>query len=91
MRVLGIIGVALLVALSAGSVACSDVSNGDKHNHDDMPVIVAGGAAGFRLGQHVNTNGAWFGDLFLAIAKGFGINNLTTFGEQGKAPLTGIT
>jgi hypothetical protein len=69
----------------------SDVSNGDKHNHDDMPVIVAGGAAGFRLGQHVNTNGAWFGDLFLAIAKGFGINNLTTFGEQGKAPLTGIT
>ena len=34
--------------------------------------------------------GAWFGDLYLAIAKGFGINNLTTFGEHGTAPLAGL-
>jgi hypothetical protein len=64
-----------------------DISDGDKHNHDDMPVILAGGAAGFRLGQHVQTTNAWFGDLFLSIAKGFGINNLTTFGEKGTTPL----
>jgi hypothetical protein len=68
-----------------------DISDGDKHNHNDMPVLLAGGAAGFRLGQHINTNGAWFGDLFLAILKGFGINNVTTFGEHGTAPLAGLT
>jgi hypothetical protein len=57
-----------------------------------MPVVVAGGAAGFRLGQHVMTDGThWFGELFLAIAKGFGVNTLTSFGEKGAAPLPGLT
>jgi hypothetical protein len=70
----------------------TDVSDGAKHNHDDMPVVLAGGAAGLRLGQHVMTDGThWFGELFVSIAKGFGINTVTTFGEHGMAPLTGIT
>jgi hypothetical protein len=73
----------------------TDVSDGDKHNHDDMPVVIAGGAAGFRLGQHVQlapgaAGAPHFGDLFITIAKAFGVN-LTTFGEMGKAPLTGLT
>jgi hypothetical protein len=65
----------------------SDISDGDKHNHDDMPVILAGGAAGFRLGQHVQLPGVWFGDLFLTIAKQFGVN-IASFGEYGKTPIT---
>jgi hypothetical protein len=65
----------------------SDISDGDKHNHDDMPVIIAGGAAGFRLGQHVQLPGVWFGDLFLTIAKQFGVN-IASFGEYGKTPIT---
>jgi hypothetical protein len=70
----------------------SDISDGDKHNHDDMPVVLAGGAAGFRMGQHVLTDGThWFGELFMSIAKGFGITNLTSFGEHGTAPLSGLT
>jgi hypothetical protein len=69
----------------------TDVSDGAKHNHDDMPVVVAGGAAGFRMGQHLMTDGThWFGELFLAIAKSFGLN-LTSFGEKGTAPLPGLT
>ncbi len=69
----------------------TDVSDGAMHNHNDMPVVIAGGAAGFRLGQHVMTDGThWFGELFLSIAQGFGLK-LTSFGEQGMAPLTGIT
>ena len=50
-----------------------------------MPVVLAGGAAGFKMGQHVMAPMAWFGDLFISIANGFGLP-LTTFGEQGKAP-----
>ncbi len=32
----------------------SAISDGNRHNHDRLPVIVAGGsAAGFNLGQHI--------------------------------------
>ena len=76
-----------------------------------MPVVLAGSAAGFRLGQHIDvtppgsslgtggTNGSgstaaftgsWFGDLFLAIGKGFGLN-LTSFGEHSSNPIPGLT
>ncbi|HVJ16710.1 MAG TPA: DUF1552 domain-containing protein [Polyangiaceae bacterium] len=67
----------------------SDVSDGDAHNHDDMPVILAGGAAGFTLGRHVQYEGNWFGELFVSIAQAFG-SPITTFGEHGMAPLAGL-
>jgi hypothetical protein len=67
----------------------SDVSDGDAHNHDDMPVIVAGGAAGFTLGRHVQYEGNWFGELFLSVAQAFG-SPITSFGEHGSAPLQGL-
>jgi hypothetical protein len=64
----------------------SDISDGDQHNHDDMPVILAGGAAGFALGQHIELKDRWFGDLFLSIAQAFGLD-LQSFGEHGTAPI----
>jgi len=67
----------------------SDVSDGDAHNHDDMPVILAGGAAGFTLGRHVQYEGNWFGELFVSIAQAFG-SPITTFGEHGTGPLAGL-
>jgi Protein of unknown function (DUF1552) len=89
----------------------TDVSDGAMHNHNDMPVVLAGGAAGFRLGQHIDVTppgsslgagggngsgstatftGSWFGDLFLAIGKGFGLN-LTSFGEHSSNPIPCLT
>ena len=74
----------------------TDVSDGAMHNHNDMPVVIAGGAAGFKLGQHIDVtppvgapagSGSWFGDVFLAIGKAFGAN-LTSFGEHSANPLT---
>jgi hypothetical protein len=69
----------------------SDISDGDAHNHDDMPVLLAGGAAGFAMGRHIDANGAWFGDLFISIAQAFGVQGVTSFGEHGTAPLPGLT
>jgi hypothetical protein len=70
----------------------TDVSDGAKHNHDDMPVVLAGGAAGFRMGQHVLTDGTkTFGHLFTSILQGFGVPGVTSFGELGTGPLTGLT
>jgi len=69
----------------------SDISDGDAHNHDDMPVLLAGGGAGFALGRHVEyPEKPQFGQLFLSIAHAFG-SNITTFGEHGMAPLAGLS
>ena len=64
----------------------SDISDGDKHNHDDMPVLVAGGAAGFALGRHLQLEDRWFGEFFLTVAQAFGLP-LTSFGEKGMATI----
>jgi hypothetical protein len=87
----------------------SDISDGDAHNHNDMPVVLAGGAGGFKMGQHLdfsvagnvmgngaqlappaNAAGHWYSELFITIAQAFGVN-ISTFGQNGKAPLTGLT
>ena len=68
----------------------SDISDGDAHNHDDMPVLLAGGGAGFSLGRHVQfPEKPQFGQLFLSIAQAFG-STITSFGEHGTAPLAGL-
>ncbi|HVY32656.1 MAG TPA: DUF1552 domain-containing protein [Polyangiaceae bacterium] len=69
----------------------SDISDGDAHNHDDMPVLLAGGGAGFSMGRHLEfPEKPSFGNLFISIANAFG-GNLTSFGEKGTAPLSGLT
>jgi hypothetical protein len=87
----------------------TDISDGDAHNHNDMPVVLAGGAGGFKMGQHLdfsstspvigngaqlpppaNAGGHWYSELFITIAQAFGVN-ISTFGQNGKAPLTGLT
>jgi hypothetical protein len=69
----------------------SDISDGDSHNHDDMPVVLAGGGAGFTMGRHLEYPGNWFGELFLSIAQAYGVQGLATFGEHGTAALAGLT
>jgi hypothetical protein len=65
----------------------SDISDGDSHNHDDMPVILAGGGAGFTMGRHIALKDRWFGDLFISLGQAFGAN-LTSFGEHGTAAVS---
>ncbi len=58
----------------------SDVSRGNVHAHDDMPFVLAGGGAGFRMGRVVQYNSKPHNDLLLAILQAFG-STATTFGE----------
>lgn len=68
----------------------SDISDGDAHNHDDMPVLLAGGGADFTMNRFVNfPEKPHFGDLFISIANAFG-SEITTFGEHGQKPLGGL-
>jgi hypothetical protein len=68
----------------------SDISDGDSHNHDDMPVLLAGGGADFTMNRFVNyPTKPHFSDLFLTIANAFG-STATTFGEHSTGPLPGL-
>ncbi len=65
----------------------SEISDGNAHNHDDLPVIVAG--AGLGGGRHIKTSEAPLANLYLAIAAKLGAP-MTEFGDDGTAPLAGI-
>lgn len=70
----------------------SDVSRGNVHAHDDMPFVLAGGGAGFRMGRFVKYTHAFHNDLLVSIVNGFG-GNLMTYGEPTfcRGPLANLT
>jgi hypothetical protein len=69
----------------------SDVSDGNRHNHDDMPVLLAGQAGGLlETGRHlVYDDDPWFSNLFLWIAQAYGVP-ITEFGEHATQALPGL-
>ena len=68
----------------------SDISDGDSHNHDDMPVLLAGGGADFTMNRYVTyPDKPHFSDLFISIANAFG-STIDKFGEHGTKPLPGL-
>jgi len=82
----------------------SEIADGDRHNHWDLPVLLMGGLGGTLkgLGQHISytkytfprpllgpQGGRSIGDLFVSIQNGFGISD-TRFGANGTRPLAEI-
>ncbi len=70
--------------------ASSEISDGNRHNHDDMPVILGGGLGGvIKPGQHIQySKGETFADLFMWIARNMGVPAMTKFGEGGTGKIT---
>ncbi len=70
----------------------SDVSRGNTHAHDDMPFILAGGGAGFRMGRYVRFGGVTHNRLLVSILQGFG-SDLEGYGaeEFSGEPLANLT
>lgn len=82
----------------------TDVSDGDRHSHWDLPMLLAGGLGGAiqRLGEHIEFADYTFprplvgpkgtrsmGDLFLSFLRGFGIRT-AAFGDNGRNPIEEI-
>ncbi len=58
-------------------------ADGDKHSHDDLPVILAGGGGGrLRPGRHVDAGGRPMSDLFLSLADRMGVPPLERIGDS---------
>jgi hypothetical protein len=70
----------------------SDVSRGNVHAHDDMPFVLAGHGAGFRMGRYVRWDHAPHNDLLVSIIRGFG-GTATTYGDAAtcRGPLANLT
>ena len=69
----------------------SECADGNAHRHYDMPVILAGRAANFTMGQYVNLsaqeqNNAPLANLYLSILQDAGVPT-QTFGDDGVHPL----
>ncbi len=59
----------------------SEITDGNRHNHDDMPVLLAGGSDYFRLGEHiVLENEPALGNFFLTWLDYMGVQQ-NTFGD----------
>ena len=66
----------------------SDASDGDRHWHEEMPVLMAGSGGGaIKPGRHVRFDRGGFADLHLACAKACGVP-IDKFGVNSTSPLS---
>jgi hypothetical protein len=67
----------------------SEITDGDRHNRTDLPILLAGRGGGAVVpGQHLRwSTRRQVGDLFLTVLHAFGIPR-TSFGETGTQPLS---
>jgi hypothetical protein len=69
----------------------TEMSDGDRHNHDELPLLVAGSLAGaLKTGQAVRVaDGTELGDVHLTLLRAGGLD-VNTFGEDGRRPVAEI-
>lgn len=67
----------------------SELSDGDSHSTANLPILLAGRGAGILSGGRVVSANDTVADLFIAIARGFGVQ-MPVFGNDGTRPLPGV-
>jgi hypothetical protein len=71
-------------------LACSEISDGNTHKHDNMPFLLAGGGGGaLRTGRILDVGYRRHGDLYLAMAKAMGADRMS-FGDASQGILPGV-
>lgn len=69
----------------------SEIADGNKHHHRDLPVLLLGGGGGsVSPGRHISyQNGPPIADLFISMAQSMNVP-LATFGQDGQGPLENL-
>ena len=70
----------------------SEISDGNRHNHDNMPVVLAGQANGYlNTGRHVRyAQEQSFGDLFVSMLDAVDVQ-VSNFGDDGTSVLSDLS
>jgi hypothetical protein len=59
------------------------ISDGNRHKHEDLPILVAGGGGGtVRTGRHLRIDETPMANLFLSIADRMGVDDVKSFGDS---------
>ena len=60
----------------------SGISDGNRHNHDDLPILLAGrGGGSINPGRHVRYEGEALSNLYIAMLQGLGVD-IDQFGDD---------
>lgn len=72
-------------------VWCNEMGTGNSHSKEDLPFVLIGGGAGFRMGRHLDFGGRNHNDLLVSLMNAYGIGG-DTFGDPRycDAPLPGL-
>jgi hypothetical protein len=71
-------------------VYASGNSDGNRHTHVDLPVVLAGGGGGvYQTGRHVHHGATPLANLYLRMAQNAGLTGLERFGDS-TAPLANL-
>ena len=63
----------------------SGISDGNKHNHDDLPVLLAGGSRNFKTGRHVKLNESVpVANLYLSMLEAMDVPTESLGDSQGR-------
>jgi hypothetical protein len=69
----------------------SDCGEARWHDHNDLPMLVAGGAGAFQMGRHLAYQPPHtVGSLYVSVLRALGVS-ASSFGASGKAPLPALT
>jgi len=59
----------------------NELGKGNSHTLDNIPIVMAGGAPGMKMGRFVNLDKVAHNRLWLSVAQAMGHTGLTTFGQ----------
>lgn len=62
-------------------VWCNEMGTGNSHESDDLPFVLIGGGAGFRMGRHIRYGGRPHNDLLVSLCNAYGVET-ETFGDE---------
>ncbi|MFZ9886512.1 MAG: DUF1552 domain-containing protein [Myxococcota bacterium] len=69
-------------------VLCSEVCDGNTHQHDNMPFVVAGGASGFfSTGRLLHLGSRRHSDLYISLARAMG-QDVWAWGDASSGPIS---
>lgn len=65
----------------------NEVSDGNRHGIDDLPIVLAGrGGGGVRPGRHIRYGGSPLANLYISMLRQLGVS-IDTFGDHGTGPI----